>query len=489
MRQHKPTQTEKLWRNIKLLMAAWSLVIGASLVWSLFYQHRSFETTLHTQAAAFHTMEMEYRNWIIHSGGVYVPVTDKTLPSPWLSETPERDITTPSGKQLTLLNSSSVVRLVHEAMTGADSPLRGHIASLKPINPVNAADAWERQALQAFARGEQEWTAVEVMDDSKSYFRYIKPMLMEQACLKCHAQYGAKLGDIHGGVSVSVPIDGVLLDEQRERNALLAGHGLIWGIGLFGLFVGGSRQQRANAQAEQSEAQVTLLTNAIAHAIYGINKLGNCTFANDACVRLLGFRDKSELLGKNMHELVHHSHADGSPYRVENCPIFAAFQQGKTFYVENEVLWRKDGSAFPVTYWSYPVMQEGRPQGAVVTFLDITEPLRVKGELKHSQALLNSIIENIPAMVFLKRAEDLRFELFNHAGEQLLGYSRNDLLGKNDHDLFPQEQADFFTQKDRAVLESHRLQEVLEEPSMTADGSEKWLRTFKVGLYDEADHP
>ncbi len=95
----------------------------------------------------------------------------------------------------------------------------------------------------------------------------------------------------------------------------------------------------------------------------------------------------------------------------------------------------------------------------------------------------------MPAMVFLKRAEDLRFELFNRAGEQLLGYSRTDLLGKNDHDLFPQEQADFFTQKDRAVLESRRLLEIAEEPIKTADGSEKWLHTFKIGLYDEAGHP
>src|SRR5450830_1041053 len=182
MRQHKHTRTEQLWRNIKLVMAGWTLVISASLAWSLFYQQHSFETTLHTQAAAFHAMEMEYRNWIIRSGGVYVPVTDKTPPSPWLSQIPERDITTPSGKQLTLLNSSYVVRLVHEAMTDANSPLRAHITSLKPINPVNSADAWERQALEAFARGEQERTSVEVMDDGKHYFRYMKPMVTEQDC-------------------------------------------------------------------------------------------------------------------------------------------------------------------------------------------------------------------------------------------------------------------------------------------------------------------
>jgi PAS domain S-box-containing protein/putative nucleotidyltransferase with HDIG domain len=135
------------------------------------------------------------------------------------------------------------------------------------------------------------------------------------------------------------------------------------------------------------------------------------------------------------------------------------------------------------------VIKEGHTHGAVVTFLDITEQLRIRDELKQSQALLSSIVENIPVMVFLKRAGDLRLELFNRAGEELLGYARTDLLGKNDHDLFPKEQADSFTQKDRAVLESRRLLEIQEEPIKTADGSEKWLHTFKVGMYDEAGHP
>ncbi len=487
--QTKHTRTEQLWRNIQLFIVVWTLVVGASLAWSLFYQQDRFQATLRGEAAAFHTMEMEYRNWIIHNGGVYVPVTDKTPPSPWLSEVPERDVTTPSGKKLTLLNSSYVVRLVHQAMAGANTPLRGSIASLNPINPVNAADTWERQALESFARGEQETSSIEVMDDGKTYFRYMKPMVTEEACLKCHARYGDKLGGIRGGVSVAVPIDGYLLNERYERNAMIAGHGLIWGVGIFGLFLGGRRQQRAILAAEQSEAQVTLLTNSIAHSIYGVNMQGRCTFINAAGVKAFGYDNASELLGKNMHELVHHTRADGSPYPQQMCPSFFSIRDGKSFHHENEIFWRKDGSSFPVTYWSYPVIQEGRAQGAVVTFLDMTEQLRVKGELKHSQVLLNSIVENIPVMVFLRRAEDLSFELINRAGEQLLGYSRNELLGKTVYDLFPQEQADILAQKDRETLASHRPLEIPEELIKTADGSEKWLRTFKIGLYDEAGRP
>ncbi len=489
MPQHAElTRSRQLWRNIKVIAAVWSLLVVASLAWNVYLQQRGFHDVLHTEAAAFHTMEMEYRNWVIHNGGVYVPVTDKTPPSPWLSKVPERDITTPSGRQLTLLNSSYVVRLVHEAMTGRDKPLRGHIASLRPINPVNAADPWERQALTAFGRGEREMTTMEKMDDGRTYYRYMKPMVTEESCLKCHAQYGDKVGDIRGGVSVSVPIDDLLLDLRGERNSLVAGHSLIWGIGMFGLLFGGRRQQRVIEAAEQSEAEAALLANSIAHAIYGQDVEGKCTFANAACVKALGYRDASELLGRNMHELVHHTRPDGSPYPYQECPTYSSIRDGRSFHVDDEVLWRKDHTSFPVVYWSYPVIKEGHTHGAVVTFLDITEQLRVKDELKRSQALLQGVVENMPAMVFLKRAEDLRFELFNRAGEQLLGYGRADLLGKSDHDLFPREQADFFAQRDREVLENRRLLEIPEEPIKAADGSEKWLRTFKTGLYDDAGH-
>lgn len=489
MRSVRLSRLVLLKRSTRFLMLAWSALIAASLGWSLYSQQHAFDVAMHTEAAAVHAMDMEYRNWIIHSGGVYVPVDEKVQPSPWLAHVPERDITTPSGKKLTLLNSSYVVRLVHEGMGNSGGHLRGHIGSLKPINPANIADAWERQALEAFARGAQEWAGADVSKEGGTYFRYMKPMVTEEGCLKCHAKYGDKLGDIRGGVSIAIPIDDMLKAETRERNAMVAGHGLLWGLGLLGLFVSARRQGRDIRRIEQTEAEAALLTNSIAHAIFGQDMEGNCTFVNAAGVKALGYADAAELIGQNMHRLTHHTRADGTPYPYKDCPNYASVHSGSFFHSDSELLWRKDGTSFPAEYWSYPVVKEGQVHGAVVTFLDISDRLRVKDELKQSQALLGSIVENIPVMVFLKDAKELRFELFNRAGEQLLGYRREDLLGKNDYDFFPKEQADFFTQKDHAVLESRKLQEIPAEPIKVADGSQKWLHTFKIGLYDEAGRP
>ena len=483
------TQIAALKKQLRFIMLAWTIAIAVSLLWNLKQQSHTSETGMKVQAQAIHAINMEYRNWIIHSGGVYVSVTDKIPPSKWLSHVPERDVITASGNHLTLLNSSYVLRLVQERMAENGAKVRMHIASLKPINPINKADQWEQDALKAFEKGVIEKASVDVMEDGKSYFRYMKPMVTDNYCLKCHARYGDKIGDIRGGVSISLPIDDVIAAEKIERGSLIAGHGLIWALGLMGLFLGGRKQRRTLLKVEESEAEVTLLTNSIAHAIYGVDLDGRCTFANDACIEMLGYNHQSELLGKDMHALMRHSYGDGTPCAKEECKILKALHNQESVHVDHEMFGRKDGSLFPATYWAYPVTLEGEVKGAVITLIDISEQLKVKDELKHSQLLLSSIVEHIPVMVFLKDAKDLRFELFNKAGENLLNYERKDLIGKNDYDIFPKDQAEAFTRNDRLVLDSHKLLEITEEQITVSDGSNRWLHTFKIGLYDENNKP
>lgn len=110
-------------------------------------------------------------------------------------------------------------------------------------------------------------------------------------------------------------------------------------------------------------------------------------------------------------------------------------------------------------------------------------------ELRKSQESLSNILENIPAMIFMKEAAELRFVRFNRAGEELLGYSRQELLGKNDYDFFPREEADFFTQKDREVIARGGVIEVLEEPIETRHLGKRILHTKKIPLFDKQGKP
>ena len=120
----------------------------------------------------------------------------------------------------------------------------------------------------------------------------------------------------------------------------------------------------------EREERLQLLLNSTAEAIYGLDLSGNCTFCNQALLRMLGYQDARDLLGKNMHAVIHHSRADGSPYPVEECCIFQAFRTNSLMHVDDEVVWRADGTCLPVEYWSHPVKHEGETVGAMVTFVE-----------------------------------------------------------------------------------------------------------------------
>ncbi|MEI6694900.1 MAG: CHASE domain-containing protein [Bacteroidota bacterium] len=140
--------------------------------------------------------------------------------------------------------------------------------------------------------------------------------------------------------------------------------------------------QQLTANLKESEERFKVLINSTAEAIYGLDMKGNCSFSNTACHQLLGYENAGQLLGKNMHELIHHTHDDKSSFDVNDCRIFNAFIKGEGTHVDDEVLWRADGSCFPAEYWSYPVLYKGKIEGAVVTFIDITERRQAENELK-----------------------------------------------------------------------------------------------------------
>ena len=112
--------------------------------------------------------------------------------------------------------------------------------------------------------------------------------------------------------------------------------------------------ETANAALEKSEERFRLLLDSTAEGIYGIDLEGTCTFANPACLRMLGYSDTGQVLGKNMHFLCHHSYADGRPMPIEECHVYRAFRVSSREHREDEVLWKADGTSFPAEYWSYP---------------------------------------------------------------------------------------------------------------------------------------
>jgi PAS domain S-box-containing protein len=172
-----------------------------------------------------------------------------------------------------------------------------------------------------------------------------------------------------------------------------------------GVFLDITQRKRAEEALRESEERVRLLLDSAAEAIFGIDLNGNCTFANPACLRILGYGNQDAVLGRNMHEVLHHSRADGRSLPVAECRIFRAFQTEEPSHVDDEVLGRADGTSFPAEYWSYPVTRNGKVVGAVVTFLDITERKRAEAEMAERNRLATLGAET---GVALARAESLR---------------------------------------------------------------------------------
>ncbi|MGL6113208.1 MAG: PAS domain S-box protein [Rubrivivax sp.] len=143
--------------------------------------------------------------------------------------------------------------------------------------------------------------------------------------------------------------------------------------------------------APKSADSHSLLLDSIGEGIFAIDLEGRCTFVNPAALRLLGHRTES-VLGRNMHELVHHAHADGRHYPECDCPIFKAFRLGEACRIDDEVLWRADGTPFHAEYASTPLQQQGRTVGAVVSFVDI-------GERKRAEMLLRQTNDELEARV------------------------------------------------------------------------------------------
>lgn len=215
-----------------LTTLGWSLAVSISLVWNLFDYSRGRQTVATQVARTLLEKDLLFRQWATFHGGVYVPVSEHTQPNLHL-KMPERDITTPSGKALTLLNPAFMSRQVFE-MQDQKMGIRGHITSLKPIRAENQPDPWERDALESFEKGRKEALGfVEVVGGRQ--IRLMQPLVTEQGCLRCHEGQGYRLGDIRGGISVTAPMS--MFETPRRRRNLVLAHGGLWLLGCMGLFL------------------------------------------------------------------------------------------------------------------------------------------------------------------------------------------------------------------------------------------------------------
>ncbi len=229
--KEKKTVYGKIYLSLPLIM--WVAIITGSFIWNTNSVEKNINLTVKNTERSFFKEIQITRLWNAGHGGVYVKVTDSTMPNPYL-DIPSRDITTRDGTKLTMINPAFMTRQISDLNKKINN-IQYHITSLKPIRPGNRADAWETRALHQFENGKKE-VFVLIRNVRSDEYRYMAPLYVKKPCLKCHAKQGYQTGDIRGGISVSLPA-GIYLDKIKNLKAnMIIIHGLLLLMGFAVLF-------------------------------------------------------------------------------------------------------------------------------------------------------------------------------------------------------------------------------------------------------------
>ncbi|WP_324780933.1 EAL domain-containing protein [Thiobacillus sedimenti] len=239
----------------------------------------------------------------------------------------------------------------------------------------------------------------------------------------------------------------------------------------------------------ESEERFRLLLDSSPEAIFGVDTQGRCTFVNPACLAMLGYTEE-EMLGKGVHALIHHTYPDGSPYPKEQCNIRCSTLEGRPTHVDSEVHWRKDGTSFPVEYWSHPMYRNGELVGAVVNFMDISERKRMEQALRDSEAryrLISSVSTDLHYSCVQTDGGFLALDWATVPGDQIFGYTLDEILQRGCWRglVHPDDLAEF----DRNIthLEPGRRSEC-ELRVLAKDGSTHYIRAYSLAVEADAAH-
>lgn len=246
------------WLPASLL--ALTILLGLSLGWSIdSIRHHNHEVAIEGARNIFRMVVLT-RQWNAEHGGVYVPVSESTPSNPYL-DSKRRDVRTDDAQTLTLVNPAYMTRQIAE-MAEHSGPLHIHITSLKPIRPANRADEWEAGALRNFELGKREEYGV-VPEATRTSLRYMAPLIVNQSCMSCHAVQGYRIGDVRGGISVSLDYAPIAEALQREIRRVVLTHGGFLAAGVAALLLLFEALRRRWMALEQTLADLEQTRNTL----------------------------------------------------------------------------------------------------------------------------------------------------------------------------------------------------------------------------------
>jgi len=408
-----------VYKKSLLLVILWSALLA---IWFSWYVHNEKLTARNEaliQARSSFEKDLLFRRWNAMMGGVYAPTSKAVPPNPYLSHLPERDITTPSGRKLTLINPAYMTRMIYE-LAVRQKQYSGHITSLKPLRPANKADPWETAALRKFENGAREIYS-EVQLKNKKYLRFMKPLIIEESCLKCHSSQGYQVGDIKGGISVQVPMELYYAEIQEHihssRNAVL----LIWLLGCLGIFAADRSVTKREISLLDAANQWRTTFDSITDFISVHDQEFRFLRVNKALAEFLG-KTPRELIGKTCYQELH---LKGRPYPL--CPLEESIRTGKptSHEIDDEQI------GIPLLISVSPIYDSAKKiSGYIHIAKDMTEIKKSQNILIKSEKRYKSLFEQAP-LSYQSLDENGCIIDVNEAWLQLLGYRKEEALGRS----------------------------------------------------------
>ncbi len=368
-----------------VLAALWALFVFGTMLWGI---SRVNETTgrLANQVARAHfDKDQAFRLWATSHGGVYVPTNERTLPNPYLEHVPERDVRTPSGKKLTLMNSAYVLRQLQEEFAELYGT-KGHYTSLDPLRPENRPDDWEEKALKSFKTGTTQVSEYSEIE-GKPYLRLIRPVLATKDCLKCHINY--QDGEIRGGMGMALPMQNFLEARRSEIKTLIVSHSSIFVIGLLGIGLAsrglGQRERERDKAQEASRVSEERYRSLFDHSRDGVfitSRDGELVEANESLVSMFGFTAE-EMIGMDIRQLYSDSSArDKFRRTIESTGSVKGYES--SYY-------RKDGTLiYCVLTANVRLGEDGSVVGYQGIVRDITDQKRTEEALRNQSRELEA---------------------------------------------------------------------------------------------------
>ncbi len=398
-------------RYLKVVIVVFTLLIALSLAWNISNTRQETTRLAELEANTNLNKDRAFRLWATRHGGAYFKVDKDTQPSIFLSHISDRDVKTDSGKVLTLYNPATMLRdIMHDysKLYGVKTRITAELY----LNPENAPDVWEAQALKKLKAGAK--TVKEITSiNGKPYLRVMHPMPMEQGCLKCHAWTKIPVGGLHGATDVAIDLDKYTSIANDRILKLILTHSIIWLIGIGITLFLGRRLRDKDAILQTNKTQLSILSEALEQSGNGVmitDAEGIIQYINKAFEKINGFKS-AELIGMTPRKMKSHL----NPISLyEN--MWSTISKGETWRGEFKNR-KKNGTV----YWCYetisPIVDE---EGKVTHYVGIVEDIEARkiAETHIKQLAKFDTLTNLPNRNFFH--EKLNVQLLEAAEQTKL---------------------------------------------------------------------